>query len=266
MLDGRDVHMLGYFIDIADAAFQRFLAAQRAVAHRPARSDRRAPGGAGHAGEARARRWRWRGCSRACRSAARRWRARWSPPATSRDMHEAFDRWLGTGRPAFVPRVGPPPEEVDRRSSTPPAARRRSRIRAGRRSTTARRRCTRPASTRSRCITPITMRRRSTRYAALAARARPARHRRLRLPRSRVGAAPGRRDAADGRTGSGCWRAAGGSERHRDGRHRRAAPAAARRHAGLRRPAAAARQGARRCARGSGWRFSGWIRARPKCW
>jgi predicted metal-dependent phosphoesterase TrpH len=29
-----------------------------------------------------------------------------------KDMHQAFERWLGTGRPAFVPRVGPPPADV----------------------------------------------------------------------------------------------------------------------------------------------------------
>jgi hypothetical protein len=29
-----------------------------------------------------------------------------------KDMQQAFDRWLGTGRPGFVPRAGPPPEEV----------------------------------------------------------------------------------------------------------------------------------------------------------
>ena len=27
-------------------------------------------------------------------------------------MREAFDRWLGSGRAAFVPRIGPAPEEV----------------------------------------------------------------------------------------------------------------------------------------------------------
>jgi predicted metal-dependent phosphoesterase TrpH len=28
------------------------------------------------------------------------------------DTREAFDRWLASGRPAFVPRAGAPPEEV----------------------------------------------------------------------------------------------------------------------------------------------------------
>jgi len=31
VLDGRDVHMLAYFVDVADDAFQRFLTAQRAA-------------------------------------------------------------------------------------------------------------------------------------------------------------------------------------------------------------------------------------------
>jgi predicted metal-dependent phosphoesterase TrpH len=30
------------------------------------------------------------------------------------DSREAFDKWLATGRPAFVPRAGAPPEEVIR--------------------------------------------------------------------------------------------------------------------------------------------------------
>ena len=50
VVKGRDVHMLGYFIDIADAPFQRFVAGQRAARDRAARGDRRAAGRAGHAG------------------------------------------------------------------------------------------------------------------------------------------------------------------------------------------------------------------------
>ena len=30
----------------------------------------------------------------------------------AKDAREAFDRWLGTGKPGFVPRVGPTPETV----------------------------------------------------------------------------------------------------------------------------------------------------------
>jgi predicted metal-dependent phosphoesterase TrpH len=29
-----------------------------------------------------------------------------------KDTREAFDRWLGAGRPAFIPRAGAPPDEV----------------------------------------------------------------------------------------------------------------------------------------------------------
>ena len=46
------------------------------------------------------------------RSGVRRSRVRWSTAGYVVDTREAFDRWLATGRPAFVPRAGPSPEEV----------------------------------------------------------------------------------------------------------------------------------------------------------
>jgi predicted metal-dependent phosphoesterase TrpH len=109
---GRDVHMLGYFLDPAPASLDRFLAAQR---------------------EDRVRRAREMGEKLAAlavpipierliekASAAGRAVAR---PVVARalveaghcaTLQEAFDRWLAHGRPAYVPRSGVSPAEVVR--------------------------------------------------------------------------------------------------------------------------------------------------------
>jgi len=111
VLDGRDVHMLAYFIDVADAAFQRFLASQRAsrLARLEAIADRLAELGVPvrlDAVFALAR-------VQSSLSVGRPQAARALVAAGhAKDAREAFDRWLGTGRPGFVPRVGPPPEDV----------------------------------------------------------------------------------------------------------------------------------------------------------
>ena len=113
VLDGRDVHMLAYFIDVTDAAFQRFLTSQRAsrIARLEAIGARLAELGVPVALDAALALARLQsGVSVGRPQAARALVA----AGHVKDMNQAFDRWLGTGRPGFVPRVGPPPEEVIR--------------------------------------------------------------------------------------------------------------------------------------------------------
>jgi predicted metal-dependent phosphoesterase TrpH len=107
----RDIHILGYFIDPQNPQLAGFLARQRsqriarvrAVGHRleqlglpidiiPMVAQAHEDGG---------------------RSIGRPQIARAMVAAGHvADTREAFDRWLATGRPAFVPRAGAPPEEV----------------------------------------------------------------------------------------------------------------------------------------------------------
>ena len=111
VMDGRDVHMLAYFIDIADVEFQRFLAAQRVsrVARLEAIGARLAELGMPVKLEAVLALARLQSSL----SVGRPQVARAMVAAGHvRDMHQAFDRWLGSDRPAFVPRVGPTPEQV----------------------------------------------------------------------------------------------------------------------------------------------------------
>ena len=109
----RDIHILGYFINPADIQLAGFLIRQRTqrIARVKAVGDRltllgmpiditpliaqaREDGG---------------------RSVGRPQIARAMVAAGYvADTREAFDRWLATGRPAFVPRAGAPPEEVIR--------------------------------------------------------------------------------------------------------------------------------------------------------
>lgn len=109
--DARDVHVLGYFIDPMNAALERFLAGQReqrvarvkAIGHRlaelrmpidmtPVLAQADAAGG---------------------RSVGRPLIARQMIVAGYvADTREAFDDWLATGRPAFVPRAGARAEDV----------------------------------------------------------------------------------------------------------------------------------------------------------
>jgi len=111
VMDGRDVHMLAYFIDIADVEFQRFLATQRVsrVARLEAIGARLAELGMPVKLEAVLALARLQSSI----SVGRPQVARAMVAAGHvRDMHQAFDRWLGSDRPAFVPRVGPTPEQV----------------------------------------------------------------------------------------------------------------------------------------------------------
>jgi hypothetical protein len=111
--NGRDVHILGYFIDPSSARLRTFLAGQRqqrldrarAIAERLARLDmpididavlQPALDASG-------------------RSVGRPWIARALVDAGFvADVREAFDRWLGSDRPAFVPRCGPSPADTIR--------------------------------------------------------------------------------------------------------------------------------------------------------
>jgi len=109
--NGRDVHVLGYFVDETHAELERFLSRQRAqrVARVHAIAERLAELGmpiemtpfltpADEAGG---------------RSVGRPLVARQMIAAGYvSDTREAFDRWLATGRPAFVPRAGPSAEDV----------------------------------------------------------------------------------------------------------------------------------------------------------
>lgn len=109
--EGRDVHILGYFIDPSDEGFARFLTEQR---------------------RRRVERIRVIGARLASLGAAVEVegliaRAEQSPgasvgrPVIARalveaghvaTLREAFDRFLGTGQPAYVPRAGKTPAEV----------------------------------------------------------------------------------------------------------------------------------------------------------
>jgi 3',5'-nucleoside bisphosphate phosphatase len=110
MEGGRDVHMLGYFIDVADTALAGFLVAQRAtrirrlgeIAGRLA--DLGMPVDIG-------------GLVKAVADEGRSYGRPWIADAMVSagyvaDRREAFDRWLGADRPAFVPRRGAAPEDV----------------------------------------------------------------------------------------------------------------------------------------------------------
>ena len=109
--DGRDIHVLGYFLNSGDAQFFEFLARQRRT-----RVDRV------HAIAARLAELGMPVDLRQVLEAAGQQTARAiGRPQVARAMvdaghvattHEAFDKWLGREQPAFVPRSGPSPETV----------------------------------------------------------------------------------------------------------------------------------------------------------
>lgn len=111
IVDGRDVHVLGYFLDARDAELAEFLAEQRDNRRRRlveicARLGRLgvpldpAPILAGVAREG------GRAVGRPMVAAAL------VEAGHARDVADAFARYLAQGQPAFVERVGPPPVEV----------------------------------------------------------------------------------------------------------------------------------------------------------
>jgi predicted metal-dependent phosphoesterase TrpH len=114
VLDGRDLHLLGYFINPDDSALGPFLAEQRLQRRRrvEAIADRLADLGAPidrsrllAAADAQTGRSLGRPLVAAALIEA----------GHARDVADAFDRFLSEGKPAFVTRVGPPPAEVLRR-------------------------------------------------------------------------------------------------------------------------------------------------------
>lgn len=106
--EGRDVHLLGYFIDAADRAFAAFLAHQRRA--RIDRARRMASRLAGLGLPIDIERL----------LAARQERPVGRPQIAQAmmaagyvaDLAQAFDDWLAEGRPAFVPRAGADPPGV----------------------------------------------------------------------------------------------------------------------------------------------------------
>jgi predicted metal-dependent phosphoesterase TrpH len=109
--DGRDVHMLAYFVDVGDAAFQRFLSSQRTsrIERLEAIGARLAEMGVPVRLEAALALARLQSSVSVGRPQAARAMV---AAGHVKDAREAFDRWLGTGKPGFVPRVGPTPETV----------------------------------------------------------------------------------------------------------------------------------------------------------
>jgi predicted metal-dependent phosphoesterase TrpH len=109
--DGRDVHMLAYFVDPASAVLRDFLHSQRRARAERVRqiSDRLAT--LGYAIDAEAVVSPMSG--EQDRSVGRPQIADALVTAGhARDRDDAFERLLGNGRPAFVPRRGPTPETV----------------------------------------------------------------------------------------------------------------------------------------------------------
>jgi predicted metal-dependent phosphoesterase TrpH len=109
--DGRDVHVLGYFLDPAEATLVDFLTTQRqtrldrvqALADRLAELGMPIDVGASLA-EVRQLPGRSIGRPQVARAMV--------SAGYVTNTREAFDRWLGRDLPAFVPRSGSPPEDV----------------------------------------------------------------------------------------------------------------------------------------------------------
>lgn len=111
VIDGRDVHVLGYFIDPDSASLGAFLQQQRQRRIERVRQmiDRLQTMGIVLDAEAILQPGREDGS----KAAGRPWIARAMVAAGHvANTKEAFDRFLATGKPAFVPRIGPSSAEV----------------------------------------------------------------------------------------------------------------------------------------------------------
>jgi predicted metal-dependent phosphoesterase TrpH len=111
VVDERDVHVLGYFIDTSSTDLRAFLSEQRQ--RRVDRLRDIASRLAAHGIELDVDTILAPGLADASRSVGRPWIARALVAGGHVvDVSEAFDRWLSPGRPAFVPRVAAQPPEV----------------------------------------------------------------------------------------------------------------------------------------------------------
>ena len=111
ILDGADVHVLGYFIDAWAPALHAFLAEQRRRRIDRVRQmiDRLGSFGIRLDADAILQ----PGIDDTSKAVGRPWIARALVAGGHVETaNEAFDRWLSRGRPAFVPRLGVRPEEV----------------------------------------------------------------------------------------------------------------------------------------------------------
>jgi 3',5'-nucleoside bisphosphate phosphatase len=108
---GRDIHLLGYFIDPGDSEMATFLAKQRM--QRTARVEELGARLAQLGMPIDLESVLIQAREQPARSVGRPQIARAMVAAGYvADTREAFDRWLATGRPAFVPRRGAPPDQV----------------------------------------------------------------------------------------------------------------------------------------------------------
>jgi hypothetical protein len=109
--EGRDVHLLAYFVDGGDTALGAFLARQRDRREERAREIGRRLAALGIRIDVDALLERARATPGI--SIARPWLARALVRAGhAASIQEAFDRFLSPGRPAYVPRIGPSPFDV----------------------------------------------------------------------------------------------------------------------------------------------------------
>lgn len=111
VVEGADVHVLGYFIDVHSPRLLAFLAEQRRRRIERVRQmiDRLASHGIVLDSDAILQ----PGLDDPGIASGRPWIARALVAGGHvADSNQAFDRWLGQGRPAFVPRLGVTPKEV----------------------------------------------------------------------------------------------------------------------------------------------------------
>jgi len=111
IVDGRDVHVLGYYIDPESSLLAAFLVEQRRrrIERLQQMIDRLHTLGVALDKEAVLR----PAHDDTSKAAGRPWIARaMVAGGYVADVKEAFDRFLATGKPAFVPRIGPSPSDV----------------------------------------------------------------------------------------------------------------------------------------------------------
>jgi hypothetical protein len=107
----RDIHVLGYFLNPGDDAFAQFLATQRAARVRRALAIAKRLEELGMPTDLG--QWLTDEANRSGKSIGRPQVARAMVQAGHvADTQEAFDKWLGNDRPAYVTRTGPSPEQV----------------------------------------------------------------------------------------------------------------------------------------------------------